>query len=165
MATLEDFRSWYDRDLSPYAPWDKAVQVDAEYGKDLHLREARTMRVWIFTDKNCYSLTAREPSMRGIALVRNAKAGEVIEIASSAQLLHEEGAFKRMDNGYLGCISTSRKWRAGEDWHRGSDLPDGPLTEETWHRIIARIVSYELVDIVKQRPPFAEPPAEGPTAV
>mgnify|MGYP001565260051 CR=1 FL=1 len=49
--------------------------------------------------------------------------------------------------GYLGCISTCRKPRAGEDWHRGSDLADGPLSSETWHRILADIVSYEMVKV------------------
>lgn len=53
---------------------------------------------------------------------------------------------------YLGCIASNRKTRAGEDWHRGSDLPDGPLTEETWHRIICGIVSYELVKVHKNSP-------------
>lgn len=50
---------------------------------------------------------------------------------------------------YLGCISTCRKPRAGEDWSRGSDLADGPLSLETWHRILADIVSYEMVKIHK----------------
>lgn len=50
---------------------------------------------------------------------------------------------------YLGCISTCRKSRAGEDWSRGSDLADGPLSPETWHRILADIVSYEMVKIHK----------------
>lgn len=50
--------------------------------------------------------------------------------------------------GYLGCISTNRKTRAGEVHHRGSDLADGPYTEKTWRRILADIVSYELVKIM-----------------
>jgi len=48
---------------------------------------------------------------------------------------------------YLGCIASSRKPRAGEDWNRGNDLLDGPLTEETWHGILADIVGYELVKV------------------
>jgi hypothetical protein len=62
-------------------------------------------------------------------------------------------AAENKPNGYLGCISTSRKPRAGEDWHRGSDLADGPLSEETWHRILADIVSYELVKVHKPKAP------------
>jgi len=45
---------------------------------------------------------------------------------------------------YLGCIAVSRRWRAGEDWHRGNDLHDGPPTEETWSAILKDILSYEL---------------------
>lgn len=47
---------------------------------------------------------------------------------------------------YLGCVSSSRKPRPGEWWHRGRDLPDGEFSEETWHKILAAIVSYEAVD-------------------
>ena len=54
------------------------------------------------------------------------------------------------DTGYLGCISQSRKYRPGEDWFRGNDLPDGPLTEKTWRSIITAIVRYELQDVVKK---------------
>lgn len=53
-------------------------------------------------------------------------------------------------NGYLGCVAQSRKNRPGEDWARGNDLPDGPLTEKTWNAILRGIVRYELQDIVKR---------------
>lgn len=46
--------------------------------------------------------------------------------------------------GYLGCIASKRAPLAGEDHTRGSDLADGPLSEETWHSILGDIVSYEL---------------------
>mgnify|MGYP001560171729 CR=1 FL=1 len=58
---------------------------------------------------------------------------------------HEGNSEKR---SYLGCTASSRKPRAGEDWTRGRDLADGPLSDETWHKILADIVSYELVDVV-----------------
>ena len=48
---------------------------------------------------------------------------------------------------YLGCVASSRKPRPGEDWTRGSDLSDGKLNKETWHRILADIVGYELKSI------------------
>ena len=51
--------------------------------------------------------------------------------------------------GYLGCVAQSRKSRPGEDWFRGNDLPDGPLTEKTWNSIMKAIVRYELKDVVK----------------
>jgi len=55
------------------------------------------------------------------------------------------------NKNYLGCIAKSRKPRAGEDWNRGRDLADGPLSEETWRQILADIISFELVRI--HRPP------------
>lgn len=55
--------------------------------------------------------------------------------------------------GYLGCIASARKPRAGEDWTRGNDLPDGPLSEETWRNILAAIVGYELVSIARSHKP------------
>jgi hypothetical protein len=48
---------------------------------------------------------------------------------------------------YLGCTSACRKPRAGEDWNRGNDLADGPLDENTWQKILADIVSYEMVKV------------------
>ena len=48
---------------------------------------------------------------------------------------------------YLGCIASSRKPRAGEDWTRGRDMADGDLSYETWVSILSDIVSYELVKV------------------
>ena len=60
-------------------------------------------------------------------------------------------AVERPQNDYLGCISKCRKPRAGENWRRGNDLADGPLSDETWRAILADIVSYELVEIHRSR--------------
>lgn len=54
---------------------------------------------------------------------------------------------------YLGCNVITRKARAGEDWQRGNDLPDGPFNKETWNRIVYAIVNYELVKLT----PFKKP--------
>ena len=51
---------------------------------------------------------------------------------------------------YLGCIAFSRKSRTGEDWVRSSDLPDGPLTRETWDEIIKAITHSVFVDVSKE---------------
>lgn len=60
---------------------------------------------------------------------------------------------RKGEDGYLGCQVSTRKPRAGEDWNRGNDLPDGPFTRETWDNIIRAIVRYELVQLsVYQRP-------------
>ena len=48
------------------------------------------------------------------------------------------------DEGYLGCTASTRRPRAGEDWNRGNDLPDGPFNKKTWNRIILGILRYEL---------------------
>jgi len=46
--------------------------------------------------------------------------------------------------GYLGCTSSTRKARVGEDWNRGNDLPDGGYSKETFDKIVRGIVAYEL---------------------
>ena len=51
------------------------------------------------------------------------------------------------DDGYLGCIASTRKPLTGEDWSRGNDLPDGPYDEKTWQSILNAIVGYELQKI------------------
>ena len=53
------------------------------------------------------------------------------------------------DRGYLMCSVQTRKPRAGEDWNRGNDLPDGDYSKETWQRIVNAIIAYELVKVVK----------------
>lgn len=60
-------------------------------------------------------------------------------------IVAKEGNQNRVS--YLGCVASSRKPRAGEDWTRGRDLADGSLSEETWRKILADIVSYELVKV------------------
>ena len=42
------------------------------------------------------------------------------------------------------CTVETRKPRAGEDWHRGNDLSDGPLTREVLEQIKNAIIAYEL---------------------
>jgi hypothetical protein len=61
------------------------------------------------------------------------------------------------EDGYLGCQATTRKPRAGENWNRGNDLPDGPFNRETWDRIIFGIVRYELVKLSKYNKPESIP--------
>jgi len=53
--------------------------------------------------------------------------------------------------GYMMASFLSRKPRAGEDWNRGNDLADGPYSEKTWNRIVNKILSYELVKVVKPK--------------
>ena len=64
------------------------------------------------------------------------------------------------DNGYLGCTAKARKPRAGEDWTRGNDLPDGNLSSVTWENILAGIISYELEDIARPQKSKSVPDIE-----
>jgi hypothetical protein len=61
------------------------------------------------------------------------------------------------DNGFLGCQTSVRKFRPGEDWHRGNDLPDGPFERDTWEKIIKGIVRYELVLLSEYTKPLIKP--------
>lgn len=51
------------------------------------------------------------------------------------------------DEGYLGCQVNCRKPRAGEDWIRGNDLPDGKFNKATWDKILMAIINYEVVKL------------------
>ena len=51
---------------------------------------------------------------------------------------------------YLGCVMSNRKGRAGEDWTRGHDLPDGKFTYSTWQHIKNAILRTELVKVARQ---------------
>jgi hypothetical protein len=67
---------------------------------------------------------------------------------------------------YLGCGANSRRTRAGEDWHRGSDLPDGPFSRGTWEAIKDAVIAYELVRLEPTYEPRGEPELAGrPLAV
>ena len=60
---------------------------------------------------------------------------------------------------YLGCGASARKPRAGEDWTRGNDLPDGKFCKETFDAILAGIVGFETVKVHRLIPhePGKEP--------
>jgi len=65
-------------------------------------------------------------------------------------------AIERFDGdkkSYLGCQVSSRKPRAGEDWTRGNDLPDGPFERKTWDSILNAIVCYEVVKLSQFQKP------------
>lgn len=64
--------------------------------------------------------------------------------------------------GYLGCIASCRTPVAGEDWTRGNDLPDGPLSESTWNAILSSIVGMEMVSLSPMAWPKALDPAPSP---
>jgi len=45
---------------------------------------------------------------------------------------------------YLGCTASARTPRAGEQWTRGNDLPDGYFCRETWNHIKNAMFRYEM---------------------
>ncbi len=125
MATIENFRTWFERDLGDAIHYRVEMVEDSGGPLDLTpnpespvVLQDRRQVIRIFTHTNAYSITAVE-SVDG--------------------------------STYLGCVSKSRKERAGENWHRGNDLPDGEMTEETWRQILCRIVSYELQQVQHNR--------------
>ena len=63
---------------------------------------------------------------------------------------------------YLGCGAKSRRTRAGEDWHRGNDLPDGPFNRDTWEAIEDACLSYELVKLEPAYEPMGSEPSGVP---
>ena len=101
----------------------------AEKSAEIVENDREGARVHIYTDTNYYAINSRDP-------VPGGKRGD-----------------GSPDHGYLGCIASCRKPRAGESRTRGNDLADGPLSLETWHAILADIVAYELVKV--HRPPSA----------
>ena len=73
-----------------------------------------------------------------------------IRVFSKDHAYHIHGQIQPdRDKTYLGCVMSNRAPEAGESHTRGSDLPDGQLTWETWNRILIGIVAYELVPIRK----------------
>lgn len=80
-------------------------------------------------------------------LVPNAASGEEhfrAVIYTESNEYHISAVEPWTGKSYLGCIASSRKSRPGEDWRRGNDLPDGPLSKKTWRKILAGIVRYEV---------------------
>ena len=55
------------------------------------------------------------------------------------------------EDGYLGSSCSCRKPRAGEDWTRGHDLPDGRFNRKTWNMIKHAIMRNEFVKIAKKQ--------------
>ena len=72
---------------------------------------------------------------------------------------------RRGEKGYLGCQVSTRKFRAGEDWLRGNDLPDGPFSRATWERILNAIIRYEIVELSKYKRPDTIPVEEEPADI
>ena len=72
----------------------------------------------------------------------------IVHIFTQSRLYYHIVAKDENDNtGYLGCQVGNSYCLAGEDHSRGRDLPDGPLSEETWRKIVNDIVRTELREL------------------
>jgi len=80
-----------------------------------------------------------------------------VRIYTEANQYEIRGVDRKEDDGYLGCGVKARKARAGEDWTRGNDLPDGPFNRETWNKILNAMINYELVPLTKYIKPTTLP--------
>ena len=100
----------------------------------------KRMSVKFFTKNYEYRVSARLSRATNEHSVETDKDGKIVGESNAP-----------MDNGYLGCTVQVRKPRAGEDWQRGSDLPDGKYCEETWQRIVNAIIAYEIVKFIKPK--------------
>jgi len=76
---------------------------------------------------------------------------DTIHIALTATLFterHKYSIYAHHHEGrtpYLGAGVSNRTPRAGEDWMRGNDLPDGDFSRETWDAIKRAIIKNEMV--------------------
>ncbi len=61
-------------------------------------------------------------------------------------------------NDYMGGYISNRKMRAGEDWTRSGDLPDGKFCKETFDLIIKHAFAHGIVAKVKPSKPVADIP-------
>lgn len=121
-----------------------------------------TLRFWIkrdlgrFTDVDKLFRSYTVENNRGFLCLWTSKNRYQITFRPADVVTHR-------NEGYLGCGVSNRKWRAGEDWHRGRDLPDGSFTETTWRNILLDIVSYELESPVAYVEPAVTPPITNPS--
>lgn len=162
-ATIDDLKSWIKRDLSRWGAYET------------HVKELPAIGDWgcrIFSETHWYTIYANGPRLTKTPVGIPEK--KILSIDEIERLINQDNdavhldirpdgavfistAEMRLVPGGLGCTASSRKPRAGEDWHRGSDLADGPLSEDTWRRILADIVSYEMVKVHVPKEPRGEP--------
>lgn len=141
MASIQDVIAWVERDLSRFGK----VRDHVNCVTTSSTHAPTELSITIYTDIHRYVIRAHDAPQREP---------------------DPPGAGRDHDGSYLGCSASGRKTRAGEDWHRGSDLADGMLCDWTWHRILSDIVSYEMVKIHRPDPMPAVPAPsyDGPAA-
>jgi len=127
--------------IEPLCRYNKIEDFVIIDDKDLVFKAGK-IHLTLFTKEHSYHIKAKLPL---IAHRAGKKIGKLIDPDAPQE------RFKEMDRGYLCCTGRCRKPRAGEDWTRGNDLPDGSYCKETWDRILNAIVAYELVKVIKPK--------------
>lgn len=107
-----------------------------------HKEKDNRVIFYLFTKNYKYNIAVRPNSFRH----ETVEAGKIIGASN--------------EPSYLGCTVQARKPRAGEDWTRGNDLPDGRYSYETWQRIKNAMLAYELVKVAAKPAPTPETPNE-----
>ena len=113
---IQDFDEWLE-DLIYPREVDDFIEVLYDGGEGTPEGFQYTKKIAFYTDRHKYYITAIEEEDDG-------------KYVGTA--------------GYLSCQVETRKPRAGEDWHRGNDLADGPFTCQTLEQIKNSIIAYEL---------------------
>ena len=65
----------------------------------------------------------------------------------SLHYYHIVAKYTSNGEGYLGCQVGKDYHLAGVGHASGNDLPDGPLNEETWNKIVHAIIASELREL------------------
>ena len=127
-AECPEFYEWL-KEISRFDKVENFIVPDYKDGR---------ISVKFYTKENRYCISVRLPR----------KFNEhIIQTDENNHIMRESNA--PIDNGYLGCTIQTRKPRAGEDWNRGNDLPDGKYCKKTWDKIKNAIIAYELVKVIK----------------
>ena len=133
------------KSISRYQKVKDFVYISDYKKGHIHLR--------IFTKDHSYNISAKLPSNDDMTC----KSCGSIKTEKLETGVTEErhigclkcGKSNKSKWGYLGCITKTRKPRAGEDWNRGNDLPDGAYCVETFREITRSMLAYELVKTVR----------------
>ena len=131
--TKESWKKQFGKWLKEICPWDKIEEYVQFHGQILPGLDSSRVRV--VEDSNW------------------ARAGKSNKDMIKLVIFTKDYSYWiRVSKKYLACGASTRKPRAGEDWTRGNDLPDGKFCRETWENIKNAIVRYELVKVALHKP-------------
>ena len=128
LKEFPELHKWLE-ELSRYRKLEDYIYIsDYKRGK---------IRIKIFTKDHYYTIVARLPEVKRPSANYKLKVGDKLE---------------KLNDGYLGTYGNCRKARAGEEWTRGNDLPDGSYSRDTWEQFKASLIAFELVKVVRNSP-------------